>query len=474
MSGLVYGIDFGTSTSAIMVGDLDGSVRTVPDPAAPLSVTMPTSVCLNRSGVPVVGAEAERIKLRNPGYYRHEFKRDFGDDEPIVLGTVEYLPHQLAALVLGFLRDQASKHVPGEPDKVVIGVPASWELGNRELMLEAARLAGFDLTRTSLVAEPAAAAAHVFTAYPPLGPRTLFMYDLGGGTFDCCVARDAPGGLEVVGPPGGIRDVGGAAFDRLILGRVRTEFPAESATVLDPADRDPAILRRRLELNDACEQLKIRLSDVPVSDEMLSMLGAAALFELTREEFEELIRPVLDETLRESDRLLAGLGLDWADIDTVVPIGGSTRIPGVGRLLYEHTRQRILRVDDPETAVVRGAVEMARAAGRAAPPRVPTEPAPQGCETWPRLAAVGHQTMPRPADPDDPTVTIAFANIGNQVLRVCWVGYDGIPQLYAYLHPGAAYLQPSYPEQVWLIYAPDESVRGAYRPGTASCLVETE
>jgi molecular chaperone DnaK (HSP70) len=364
--GLLHAIDFGTSNSAVIVGYGDGTLTQVRDPASPAeSSSIRTSVCVLRDGQVAVGHAAENAKRLRAGAYRGEFKREFGDRTPTTLAGRPMTPDEMTVEVLRFLREQAQGAVPGEPERVVITVPASWEAGNRDLMRTVAGLAGYDPAAVRLIAEPVAALAYAFAEHhDPADRMTALVYDLGGGTFDCAVARGTAQGHEILGEPGGLDDVGGAAFDRLLLGLIRDRFGEPAAALLDSAAGDPDVLRRRLMLKDRCEAIKCQLSVTGNHEDLLSELVPPGVLDLARAELEALIRPLLAETLAECDDLLARLGLGWADVDRVVPVGGSSRIPLVGQLLAERTRRPVLRVDHPEMAIVHGGALIARADAR--------------------------------------------------------------------------------------------------------------
>jgi molecular chaperone DnaK (HSP70) len=355
--GIAYGIDFGTSNSSIMIARDDGSVAKVPEPGGTHgSFAIPTAVCLLPDGKLEVGSAAERRKSQYPENYRREFKRDFGSRQPAVLGDRHMLPDELVTEVLRYLRKLAVKAVAGKPDQVVITVPVSWEQGNHELMLRAAKRAGLPRSRVTLLPEPVAAAGDAFKEAPG-GVGTILVYDLGGGTFDCAVARRvADGSFEVLGAPGGLDTVGGAEFDRLILGRIREAYPRQCQALLEGPPADTDALRARLTLRDLCEQMKIKLS---VRDEQtveLDMLAPGATFTLSRLELQKLIEPLLEETLDECERVLAAQGMSWSDVDRVVPVGGSSRLPVVRELIARRTGAVVLNVDRPDLAVVHGAV----------------------------------------------------------------------------------------------------------------------
>jgi molecular chaperone DnaK (HSP70) len=360
--GLIYGIDFGTAGSSLIVGRDDGTVERIKNPAsAHGSFTVPSSVCEAPDGSLVVGAAAELARIDSPERYRNEFKREFGDMWAATLGARAFRPHELAAEVLGFLRALAENQVPGNPELTVIAVPAAWEQGNRDLMVQAARIAGFDPTRLRLVPEPVAAAQYALAGSASAAGTTL-VYDL-GETFDCAlVAPVAGGGLEVLGLPGRLAEVGGGAFDQMILDRIRRQFPELAAKLLDGPPADRHVRRRRIELDDLCEQLKIQLSVTQVCEVRLTDLNPSAEFRLTRAQLAELIRPLLLESVAECKRMLSDAEMDWPDVDRIVPVGGSCRLPLVSELLEQHTGRPVLRVEDPQFAVAHGAALRARAA----------------------------------------------------------------------------------------------------------------
>ncbi|WP_026421888.1 Hsp70 family protein [Actinokineospora inagensis] len=356
---LVYGIDFGTSQSALMIST-GGTPVVVRDPIAPGESSVPTSVCLDATGRVLVGAAAERARLLRPDLYTSGFKRDFGGPTPTYLGDTPLWSHELAAAVLGFLRDLARSTAPGEPDGVVLTVPAAWEVDEQRLVVKAAELAGFDLDRLWLVPEPVAAATD-FLDTERL-PLTALVYDLGGGTFDCALARtDGNGSFSTAGIPGYLPKLGGRDFDREILERIRAEFPEQSKPLYTAtANDDITLLGRRLSLREQAEKLKIRLSRVKSRTETLTPLGPNVQFTLTRAELAGMLKPLLEDTFTTCTATLERAELTWNQIDRVVAVGGSSRLPFVGELLGQYTGLPVVRGDSPELAVVRGATLLAQ------------------------------------------------------------------------------------------------------------------
>jgi predicted GTPase/actin-like ATPase involved in cell morphogenesis len=340
----------------------------VPDPDRPLdgALSIQTAVCAAYDETILVGTAAEYARAASPSAYRREFKRVFGRPGALPLGATSATADELTMHVLRFLREQAQAAVPGDPERVVITIPVSWEAGNRALMREAAVRAGYHEAIIGLVPEPVAAVAAAFGDSGPVTatPLTVLVYDLGGGTFDCCLALGTADQFDVLSDPGGIDNLGGRDFDSLLLGLLGQRLgPAVKAlagtSAVDSGDAD--LLARRLTLFDEAERIKRELSVKAACNAVLTATRPAASVRVERAEFEELIRPLLAETVTECERMLQRRGMTWADIDRVVPVGGSSNIPLVGRMLADVSGRAVLRLADPERAVVNGAARIARA-----------------------------------------------------------------------------------------------------------------
>ncbi|WP_462188577.1 Hsp70 family protein [Frankia sp. CcWB2] len=390
--GLVLGIDFGTWNSAVVIGRPDGSVLTIRDPSSSYGQTsFRTSVCGRPDGSLAVGAAAEHQRQQYPQYYRAEFKREFGTDIPSMLGARVLQPHDLAAEVLRFLRTCAEERIAGEgePEQVVITVPASWQRARRDLMRRTAKVAGFDPARSKLVTEPSAAALHALSS-----------------------TRLSETGLPVL-----VYDLGGGAFDRAILRLVRERLP-QSVKVLDGDPDDEDVLRRRILLREDCERLKCTLATQPEAYQFLTVLDPPEPFTLTRGQLAEAVGPLIDRTLAECDLIRATAELSWDQIMAVVPAGGSCRLPTVTEHIQRHTGRPVVQVDDPDMAVALGAVAAARrlareskhpdplpsSARRPASPS-PAEPSPSQTSTSRLAAAAPAAAEPAclPARPAHPT-----------------------------------------------------------------------
>lgn len=505
MNDVAYGIDFGTSNSAIVVARSDGTLAQVRDPGSPIGLSsVPTSVCVLRDGRLMVGRAAENAKRLRPAAFRSDFKRDFGDETPVRLDDREFRPDELTTEVLRFLREQAIEQVPGTANRVVITVPAAWESGKHALMLKAAERAGFDPGVVELVAEPVAALAYAFGSHASAGSETVLVYDLGGGTFDCALAQGNEAGYEILGAPGGLGDIGGTLFDRMLLQLMRARYGDSVAALLDGPPADPDTMRRRLSLKDTCEAFKCQLSVAETHEDLLSELVPPVTFELTRAALEEELRPLLEETLAECDRLVTRNNLTWQDIDQIIPVGGSSRIPLVGRMLAEHSLRVVLRVEDPDLAIARGAARMAHdLEGFHAMPaeeqelrnrirryivqqqadypsltkalnaarvllRTRTPEARSGnpkTDAWPYLQPVtdSRKRMLKSGHSIQNT-WIEFINDTSMLIWVFWLDYDGNIRLYCSIASEQGCILETFLTHPWMVGTQDGQVWGPYLP----------
>ncbi len=350
---VVHGIDFGTSTSLIMIGRPGQPHLLIRDPAAASGEQgFPTSVCVRGNGSLAIGHEAERIKRLRIRDYRTGFKLEIGEPVNHRLGLVDYSPDQLMAEVIRFLRERALAVVPTEPDIVVVTVPVAWEQWTQGLAVRACSTAGYDAARIRLRTEPVAALTSVATV------GTTLVYDLGGGTFDCAVALDSGSGPQIFGSAFGLPRVGGRAFDNRIFRHVREIFP-QTEKIFTASTDDSDALRSRIQLREKCVQAKIGLSVTEVHEDLLSEIDPPELFELARTELFYLIEDLVEETVDECERMLRSLDLSWADVDRCVLVGGSSRLQLVKQRMHDRSGRPVTVQEEPELAVVRGATALA-------------------------------------------------------------------------------------------------------------------
>lgn len=357
---VVHGIDFGTSTSMIMVGRPGTALLQIKDPkAARGEIGVPSSVCARPGGSLAVGLAAERIKLIYIRDYRTGFKQDIGRPISYRMGGVAYSPDDLMAVVLRFLRERALTVVPTEPAAVVLTVPARWQQWNRDLAVKACAAAGYDPALVHLETEPVAALASLESV-----DDTTVIYDLGGGTFDCAVAMRGGAGPEIYGEPGGLPDAGGRALDDRVLRHVRDTYPQAQqlfAPETDAPQEDPdtEVLRRRIGLREKCTDTKIELSDDEHTDKLLVELDPPEILSMDRAALEHVIEDLVEETVQECARMLEELGLPYAEIGHFLQIGGSSRIPLTTERLTARFGRPVRVAEEPDLAVARGAAELA-------------------------------------------------------------------------------------------------------------------
>lgn len=357
------GIDFGTSySSAAYVRD--ARLVAVKEPLRGQSASVPSVVALDRGGRLEVGLPALAAA---PERRCSEFKQYLGDDEwPLLIGGREFRPAELVTAVLGCLQQEAAA-AGAAADSAVLTVPASYGPHRRELMRQAALAAGFQ--RADILDEPVAAAIY----YAAEGGLTaaegdvLLVYDLGGGTFDAALVKrtaDAPP-YETIAAAG-IPDCGGIDFDTAIFHDLQQQLPPEIRARLQ-ADTSPDsnlcgdarldTLYARQEARDFCREFKELLSAL---EEHTAVAHLAVpphphpTYSLTRERFEAVITPLVEETLELCNGLVRDTGSDWDQISQILLVGGSCRIPYIRREL-ERFKRPVLRVDDLELAVAYGA-----------------------------------------------------------------------------------------------------------------------
>lgn len=349
-SGPIVGIDLGTTNSVVAVV-LDGQPRVL-DEAGEL--LLPSVVGLNPQGQLVTGTAAKNQLAAFPDRTIASIKRRMGSMEPVSLGDQSFTPPEISAMILRKLRDRASRALGQPVSRAVITVPAFFDENQRQATREAAALAG--LTAERIINEPTAATLvyHAGTH----DRKHIAIYDFGGGTFDVSIVRMEAGVIEVLSSHGDVR-LGGDDLDMELLNHVAEAFQKSHAVDLR------TIPQARYRLLQACEQAKCRLStveSVEINEEFIAEKDGQPLhlsLTVKREEFEELIEPFIDRTIRSVDEALRGAELTTHQIDDLVLVGGSTRIPMVTQRLRDEFQREPSRAVDPDLAVALGAAVQA-------------------------------------------------------------------------------------------------------------------
>ena len=349
---LRLGIDFGTcySSAALL---LEGVPTPINAPLTP-GYSLPSSVFITEKGEILVGQVAEHNRQKNPQSYRREFKRDLGSPDPYTLGNVFMLPEELITEVLKKLKGEAEKVAQGRGEKsltdALITVPATYSSYKRNLMQEAGVKAGF--SQIQLLEEPVAAAIY-YSHHAQINDEDIILvYDLGGGTFDVTLMQKQGDKYQVLGMPKGLERCGGTDFDRLIYQKLKSSCSAELRQQLDPKNAQLA----RAIVSDLCRELKHQLSEQSEASIYIPMgLGNVESFELTRDAFNEMISPLIEEALDCCDQLVRSAGKNWQQVNQILLVGGSSRIPYVKEAIEKRFKISPFLVDKPELAVCLGA-----------------------------------------------------------------------------------------------------------------------
>ena len=346
----IVGIDLGT-TNSVVAGVVDGKVIVLAEDDQQI---YPSVVGLDATGKMITGEVARNQLAAFPDRTIASVKRKMGSDEKVSLGDQSFTPQEISAMILRRLRDRASR-VLGQPvERAVITVPAFFDETQRQATREAGLLAGLKVER--IINEPTAATL-VYHA-DSQERRHIVVYDFGGGTFDVSVVRFEMGVVEVLSSKGDT-ELGGDDLDELLLDHVAVDFYKQHKIDL----RDDLTTRYRL--LQACEAAKKTLSQsasAEIAEEFIAEKDGKSLnltMTISRGDFEELIQPLVDQTLSNVDAALRDSGLQLDDIDDLVLVGGSTRIPLVTRRLSEELKLNPSRAVNPDLAVALGAATQA-------------------------------------------------------------------------------------------------------------------
>lgn len=343
----IIGIDLGTTFSAA------GYVRD----GQPVILTseaervVPSVVGFTPEGKLIVGAPARNQYVLYPEQTVRSIKRRMGTDDKVRLQGRDYSPAEISALILRELKRVAETHRGQPVERAVITVPAYFSDAARQATREAGEMAGFDVER--ILNEPTAAAL-AYGLDKTDEELQIAVYDLGGGTFDVSIVELNQGVLEVLASHGNTQ-LGGDDFDEELMDYLADRFQEEHQ--LDPRDDR----RARARLLRAAEEAKIALSSRPfvrVREEFLMEKDGHPLHlevEVERRLFEDRIAGRIDETLEAFDQALEDAGLKAADLDRLLFVGGSTRIPLVWEKVAEHTGLEPMAEIDPDEAVALGA-----------------------------------------------------------------------------------------------------------------------
>lgn len=349
------GIDLGTSfcsTSIIENGKPVALKVATSGGARGDSFSLPSSVFLKEGGGLLLGQAADNNRLKAPDRYRDEFKRDLGQNIPYNLGDKIYLPEDLYKEFYKYFKVKAEERTGNPVNKVVITYPANYGKYKRDLMTEAAKKAGFGEIR--LLDEPTAAAIYYATLESIKAGEKILVYDLGGGTFDIAlIKKEEDDSFTPLTEPLGIEHCGGIDFDRKIIEDIRRSFQEKLNPILSKRD----INSNRLFSIIHQESIKVK-RQLTTDKEAFTSFQVSYEFEeykLTREKFEEMIGPDVENTCKCMAQIVKNAGLQMEDIDKILLVGGSTSIPYVRELVERAAGKPVNLNLDPELAICFGA-----------------------------------------------------------------------------------------------------------------------
>ena len=347
MTDEILGIDLGTTNSEIAIYR-DGRPEVLRDDQG--RIILPSVVGLTETGELLVGEEARNQFLLYPERTVRSIKRRMGSDAKVQLGEREYTPQEISAIILSRLKEIAQARLGRPIRKAVITVPAYFSDTQRQATREAGEIAGLEVAR--IINEPTAAAL-VYEAAQHQGKRIL-VYDLGGGTFDVSVVRIEQGVVEVISSHGN-NHLGGDDFDHKIVEHVLEHLKLKHG--VDVADRPQAMAR----ILRSAEDAKKQLSDHPyarIAEEYLAEHSGQPVnldLELSREQYEDMIAPFIEETLGAIHIALESAGLTSSQVDEILLVGGATRTPLIRRRLVEVFGSQPRGEVDPDLCVAMGA-----------------------------------------------------------------------------------------------------------------------
>jgi molecular chaperone DnaK len=385
------GIDLGTTYTAAAV-HRDGRVEVVA--LADRATVIPSVLFLRPEGDVLAGDPANRRGLQEPDRVAREFKRRVGDPAPLYLGGTPLGAHLLLARLLRSTIDRVAEREGGYPSALAITHPANWGPYKLDLLRQAVEHAGFGDYPTTYLSEPEAAAIH-YASQERVAPGAIVAaYDLGGGTFDAAVLqRTEDGRFTVLGRPEGIEHLGGIDFDGAVFHHV-DQAVGGAVSALDPNDPDSvtAVARLRMECVEAKEVLS---SDTEVSIPVVLPTMRTSV-RLLRGELEAMIRPAIDDTISALHRALRSAGVTPEQLQSVLLVGGSSRIPLVGQLVSASLGRPVAVDAHPKHAIALGAaVAAAQKVGAAVDTIDVAEPAgAEGATTIPTWSPAGAIASP--------------------------------------------------------------------------------
>ena len=341
------GIDLGTTNSCVSVYE-GGEAKVIANPEG--NRTTPSVVAFTKEGEIIVGLKAKNQMITNPDVV-YSIKRKMGTKDKVKVNGKDYTPQEISAMILGDLKKTAEAYLGEKVTKAVITVPAYFNDSQRQATKDAGKIAGLEVER--IINEPTAAALAYGLDKQDKNEKIL-VYDLGGGTFDVSILELGDGVFEVLSTSGN-NHLGGDDFDQRIMDYLVEEFKKENGVDLS---KDKMAMQR---VKDASEKAKKDLSGMTSTEISIPFItqgdnGPLHLsINLSRAKFEDLIKDLLDSTLEPVRKALKDANLTKNDIDKVLLVGGSTRIPKVVDLIKDELGKEPSKGVNPDEVVAMGA-----------------------------------------------------------------------------------------------------------------------
>ncbi|EAE7250113.1 molecular chaperone DnaK [Listeria monocytogenes] len=342
----IIGIDLGTTNSAVAVLE-GGEAKIIPNPEG--ARTTPSVVGF-KNGERQVGEVAKRAAITNPNTIS-SIKRHMGTNYKETIEGKDYSPQEISAIILQYLKSYAEDYLGETVDKAVITVPAYFNDAQRQATKDAGKIAGLEVER--IINEPTAAAL-AYGMDKTETDQTILVFDLGGGTFDISILELGDGVFEVHSTAGD-NELGGDDFDKKIIDYLVAEFKKDNGIDLS---QDKMALQR---LKDAAEKAKKDLSGVTSTQISLPFITAGEAgplhleVTLTRAKFDELTHDLVERTIAPTRQALKDANLSASDIDQVILVGGSTRIPAVQETIKKELGKEPHKGVNPDEVVAMGA-----------------------------------------------------------------------------------------------------------------------
>ena len=344
--GKIIGIDLGTTNSCVAVYE-NGEATIITNPEG--NRTTPSVVAF-KSGEKIVGDAAKRQVVTNKNSVT-SIKRLMGSNQKVELEGKMYTPQEISAMILAYMKDYAEDYLGSKVTDAVITVPAYFNDAQRQATKDAGRIAGLEVAR--IINEPTAAALS-FGIDKTNVEQTVLVYDFGGGTFDVSILHLADGTFEVLATAGNNK-LGGDDIDNLIVDYICEGFRKDYGINLK---KDNMALQRIKESAEKAKKDLSSMKEVQISIPFISANSDGPLHvetSLTRAKFEDMIKPIIEKTVGPIRQALSDAGLTKSDIDQVLLVGGSTRIPAVQEAVKNELGKEPNKSVNPDEVVAMGA-----------------------------------------------------------------------------------------------------------------------